>query len=58
MSLPLRTKVKEELDKMESLGVISRVEEPTEWCSGMVVVPKKASTVRICVDFRALNKML
>ena len=56
VSLPLRTKVKEELDKMESLGVISRVEEPTEWCSGMVVVPKKAGTVRICVDFCALNE--
>lgn len=30
--LPLRDKVKEELERMENLGVISRVEEPTPWC--------------------------
>ena len=34
---------------MEQLGVISRVSEPTEWCAGMVVVPKPNNTVRICV---------
>eukprot|EP00731_Ephydatia_muelleri_P006180 Em0003g428a len=55
--LPLRSKVKEELAKMEKSGVISRVEGPTEWCAGMVVVPKKQSdSVRICVDLKPLNK--
>jgi hypothetical protein len=34
-------KVKAELTRMEKLGVISRIDEPTEWCAGMVVVPKK-----------------
>ena len=38
--IPLRTKVQAELSRMQSLGVISPVEEPTEWCAGMVVVPK------------------
>ena len=38
--IPLRTKVKEELDRMEELGVIAKVTEPTPWCAGMVVVPK------------------
>ena len=38
--IPLRTKVKEELDRMEELGVITKVTEPTPWCAGMVVVPK------------------
>ena len=54
--LPMRKKVKEELICMESLGVISKVEEPTEWCAGMVVVPKKSGSVCICVNFRQLNE--
>jgi hypothetical protein len=54
--LPLRKKVKDELHRMESLGVISKVDEPTAWCAGMVVVPKKSGDVRICVDFRQLNE--
>ena len=41
---------------MEKEGVISKVSEPTEWCSGMVVVPKKSGKVRICVDLKPLNK--
>ena len=50
---PLRPKVAEELDRMEKAGVIPKVTEPTEWCAGMVVVPKK---VRICVDLKPLNQ--
>ena len=57
ITLPLRSKVKEELTKMEKSGVISKVEGPTEWCAGMVVVPKKQSnSVRICVDLKPLNE--
>ena len=53
--LPLRKKVKAELERMESLGVISKVDEPTPWCAGMVVVPKRDGSVRICVDLKPLN---
>lgn len=53
---PLRSKVAEELDRMEKAGVISKVTEPTEWCAGMVVVPKKSGKVRICVDLKPLNR--
>ena len=53
--LPLREKVKEELNRMESIGVISKVNEPSAWCAGMVAVPKPNGSVRICVDLRPLN---
>ena len=41
---------------MQSLGVISPVEEPTPWCAAMVVVPKDSGAVRICVDHKPLNE--
>ncbi len=53
--LPMMNKVKEELKRMEDLGVIAPIEEATEWCSGMVVVPKPNGKIRICVDLTHLN---
>ena len=41
---------------MESLGVISRVDSPTDWCAGMVVVPKLNGKIRLCVDLTKLNE--
>lgn len=38
------------------MGVITKIEEPTDWCFGMVVVPKKSGAVRICVDFTKMNE--
>ena len=40
---------------MESIGVISKVDEPTPCCAGMVVVPKEG-VIRICVDLKPLNE--
>lgn len=40
---------------MESMGVITKVSDPTPWCAGMVVVMKKSGAVRICVDLKPLN---
>ena len=42
--LPLLDKV-EELTKMESQGVISKVNQPISWCAGMVAVPKKSGAI-------------
>ena len=48
--------VKLELEKMEAARIIVPVEH-TEWLSPMVISPKKKSNkIRVCVDFRALNK--
>ena len=54
VALPLRPKVEQELQRMESMGVISKVDEPTPWCARMVVVPKKDGKVRMC-RFEALK---
>ena len=51
---PLRKKVKLELECMESIGIISRVDEPSQWCAGMVQY-KKSGGVRICVHLKPLN---
>ena len=54
---PLLPKVKVELDRMVEQGVISKVVRPTDWCSGLVVVPKANKTdVRLCVDLTQLDK--
>ena len=56
LPIGLREATKKELDRMEKLNVIEKVEKPTEWCSGMVVAPKSNGKVRICVDLTQLNK--
>jgi hypothetical protein len=43
---------------MERNGVISRVEEPTEWCAPMVVVRKDNGKYRVCVDLTKLNEFV
>ena len=53
--IPLLPKVKCELEKMEREGVISKINEPSDWCSGMVVVQKPNNGVRICLDLTKLN---
>ena len=55
--LPLCDKVKQELDVMEAQGVISKVQQPTPWYAGMVVV-KKNGGVRICVNLKPLNRCI
>ena len=54
--ISMRKEVEKELNRMESLGVISRIDEPSPWCAGMVVVPKPSGKVRICVDMKPLNE--
>ena len=53
--IPLLQKVKDELLKMEETGIIEQIQEPTAWCAGIVIVPKKDGGVRICTDYKKLN---
>ena len=54
--VPLLQLVKAELDRMERLGVIAKVTQPTDWCPGLVVVQKPNGKVRLCVDLTKLNE--
>ena len=45
--LPLRTQVADDHNRMEEAGMILKVTQPTPWCAGMVVIPKKSGKVRI-----------
>ena len=52
--LPLMGRVKNELDRLETLEVITRITKPTDWCAPIVVV-LKGEKIRICVDYTKLN---
>jgi len=54
--IPLMQKVKEELQRLKEAGVVEEIQEPTDWCAPMVTVMKKNGSVRICTDFKQLNK--
>lgn len=53
---PLRDKVKKELERMTMLGVIKKIEEPTDWVSSLVCVKKKNGELRLCMDPKDLNE--
>ena len=48
-------KVKEEIDKLLRVGFIRPIKWAT-WLSSIVVMPKKNRKLRVCVDYRKLNK--
>ena len=55
----MEERVKSELKRMTDLGVITPVNEPTEWVSSMVPAKKKnADEIRICIDPQDLNTAL
>ena len=54
----LRSKVKQELDRMETLGEVERVHEPSDWVNSMVTVTKPNGKLRICIDPGDLNKAI
>jgi len=56
--VPLLSKAKEELSRIEQVHMISKVNEPREWCAGMAVVPKANNSLNLCGSNKAKGKHL
>ena len=54
----LRDRLKATLDDLIRDDIIEAVEKPTEWISSMVVITKKDSKLRICLDPKDLNRAI
>ena len=55
--VPLKERLKAKSEELESMGVIARVEEPTEWISNLVII-NKPDKLRICLDPVDLNRAI
>ena len=58
LPIPIKEKVRAELNTMIENEIITPVNEPTEWISALLVVAKSNGDVRICIDPKPLNKAL
>ena len=54
--IPLLEQLKTELERITKLGVIEKVEEPSEWCHPIVVAMKPSGRIRLCIDLTKLNR--
>ena len=50
--------LKDELDQVTNLGVITKVNKPTPWASQLVTARKKYGSIRVCINPRELNRAL
>lgn len=56
--LQMWEKLKAKIDQLENDGIISKIEEPTDWVNSLVVATKKNGDLRLCLDPRDLNKYI
>ncbi|CAH8612360.1 unnamed protein product [Dicrocoelium dendriticum] len=56
--IALREKFLDELQRLISLGVIAKVDEPTDWVSQVAIITKKSGDLRVCIDPKPLNAAL
>ena len=54
----IREDVEQEVERLEKLDIIEKVEGPTPWVSPTVIVPKKNGAIRICADMPEANKAI
>ena len=55
----MKDRLEEKLSRLEDLGVLMKVSEPTDWVSSLVVLEKKNSQKRrLCINPKPLNRAL
>jgi transposase InsO family protein len=54
----LQDRTTEKLKWMLDADIIEKVNEPVDWISPMLVIPKSNGDIRICIDMRAANKAI
>ena len=56
--IALHPKVKEHLAKMEALGVITHIDQPTDWVSSITYIQKANCELHLCLDPGDLNRAI
>ncbi|XP_063959342.1 uncharacterized protein K02A2.6-like [Lytechinus pictus] len=56
LPIHLKDELEQELHRMEDIGVITKVTEPTDWVSSLAVSRKANGKLRICLDPKNLNR--
>lgn len=56
--IPPLGKTKSQFEEMIKMGIIDPIQEPTEWCSKIVLLRKPNGEVRTCVHLIELNKFV
>ena len=54
----MKDDVIKKLRDLEKAGVVSKVDEPTEWISSQVALRKPNGTIRLCIDPKDLNRAI
>ena len=54
----MKQPLKDELDRLATMGTIERVDHPTDWMSHLVTVRKPNGSLRLCLDPQPLNRAL
>ena len=55
VTIPLLEPLMTELDRMLEMGVIKKIEAPTDWCHPIVEEIKPKGKIRLCIDLTKLN---
>lgn len=56
--IAIQDKLKLTLENLVSQGIVSKVDEPTDWVQSLVIVQKPNGSLRLCLDPKELNSAI